>query len=83
MSELSAIEKINKDLPGIIGNSSEIYIIGHKIADFDSVGASLGLARLCQEYIDADKVFIVINDRDENLEPGLRKVKCEAKKITI
>lgn len=80
MSELSAIEKINKDLPGIIGNSSEIYIIGHKIADFDSVGASLGLARLCQEYIDADKVFIVINDHDENLEPGLRKVKCEAKK---
>lgn len=79
MPELSVIKKINKELPEIVGTSSEVYIIGHKNADFDSIGASLGLARLCREYISNDKIFVVLNDPNEILEPGLKRVKYESK----
>lgn len=79
MSELSVIKRANKELPKIIENSSEIYIVGHKTADFDSIGAALGLTRLCREYIDGSKIFIVLNDSDESLEPGLKRVKYDSK----
>ena len=79
MPELSVINKINKELPSIIGNSSEIYIIGHKTVDFDSIGAALGMARLCRKYIDNDRIFIVLNDKYETLEPGLKRIKYESK----
>jgi len=33
----------------LIGQSSQVFIMGHKIADFDAVGAALGIACLCRK----------------------------------
>lgn len=76
--DLSTIKKLNNELKKIISDSENIYIIGHKKADFDSVGASLGLARLCIEY--KDKVYVMINDSDETLESGLKTIIHEVEK---
>lgn len=74
--ELSTIKKFNSELLRLIFGSEEIYIIGHKTTDFDSIGASFGLARLCKKF--KDRVYVIINDSEENLEMGLKTIKHEA-----
>lgn len=70
--ELSRIKKINKELLKVISDSEDIYIIGHKTADFDSIGASIGLARLCKQF--KDEVYVIVSDTDEKLDSGLKTI---------
>ena len=43
----------------LIGQSSEIFIMGHKNADLDSVGAAMGISCLCRKK--NKKAFIVLD----------------------
>ncbi len=56
---------ISNELIATIKSASNILIMGHKFADFDSLGACVGLARIAM-YCGA-RVNIVINTADRNL----------------
>ena len=47
----------------LIGQSSSVYIMGHKNADLDSVGAAMGIACLCRKK---NKRFSIVLDLDNN-----------------
>ena len=47
----------------LIGSSSQVFIMGHKNADLDAVGAALGIACLCRKK---EKPFYVVLDLHEN-----------------
>lgn len=47
----------------LIGNSSQVFIMGHKNADLDALGAAMGVACLCRKK---DKKFYIVLDKDVN-----------------
>ena len=44
------IKKLKEILELGIKNSSNVFVVGHNNPDFDSIGSSIGLARLVKEY---------------------------------
>lgn len=56
---------IAHDLGNMIAESSNILIMGHKYADYDSLAAAVGIARLCLDK--GKKVNIISNENDINL----------------
>lgn len=50
-----------QSLAGLIKNSSNVFVMGHKFSDLDSLGASLGIARIAQAY-GKDTHIIIDND---------------------
>ena len=52
----------------LIGQSSQVFIMGHKNADLDAVGAAMGIACLCRKK--GKKAYIVL-DRENNSAGGL------------
>lgn len=56
-----------------ISQSSNVIIMGHRNADFDSLGSCVGIARLAMFC--GVKVNIIVNDRDPNLKKALEKLK--------
>ena len=57
-------------LTALMSRSDNVVIMGHRYGDFDSFGASLGIARLCM--LCGVKVNIAIDMRDKNLEPCIK-----------
>ncbi len=57
-------------LSALMAHSDNVIIMGHRFGDFDSFGASVGIARLCM--LCGVKVNIAIDLRDKNLEPCIR-----------
>ncbi len=47
----------------LIGNSSQVFIMGHRNADLDAVGAAMGVACLCRKK---NKKFYIVMDRELN-----------------
>ncbi len=47
----------------LIGQSSQVFVMGHKNADMDAVGAALGICCMCRKK--GKKAYIVL-DRDHN-----------------
>ena len=47
----------------LIGQSSSVFIMGHKNADLDAVGAALGIACLCRKK---NKPFYIVMDLEHN-----------------
>ena len=47
----------------LIGQSSEVFIMGHKNADLDAVGAAAGIAALCRKK---GKPFYIVLDTEHN-----------------
>ncbi len=47
----------------LIGQSSRVFIMGHKFADLDAVGAAMGVACLCRKK---NKEFHIIIDKEHN-----------------
>ena len=47
----------------LIGQSSRVFIMGHKNADLDAVGAAMGVACLCRKK---NKDFHIVIDREKN-----------------
>ena len=56
-----------------ISQSSNVIIMGHRNADFDSLGSCVGIARLAMFC--GVKVNVIVNDRDPNLKKALEKLK--------
>lgn len=52
----------------LIGNSSQVFIMGHKNADMDAVGAAMGVACLCRKK---NKKFYIVLDREVNVSKQL------------
>ncbi len=57
-------------LASLIARSDNIIVMGHRYGDFDSFGASVGIARLCM--LCGAKTNIAVDMRDKNLEPCIR-----------
>ena len=47
----------------LIGQSSKVFIMGHKNADLDAVGAAMGIACLCRKK---GKTFYIVIDEENN-----------------
>ena len=52
----------------LIGNSSQVFIMGHKNADMDAVGAAMGVACLCRKK---NKKFHIVLDQEKNVSKQL------------
>lgn len=50
----------------LIGQSSRVFIMGHRDADLDAVGAAMGIACLCRKK---GKEFRIVLDKDKNACP--------------
>ena len=48
----------------LIGNSSQVFIMGHRNADMDAVGAAMGVACLCRKK---NKKFAIVLDKEKNM----------------
>lgn len=57
-------------LTAIMGRSDNVIIMGHRYGDFDSLGASVGVAKLAM--LCGLKVNIAIDLRDKNLAPCIK-----------
>jgi len=58
------------DLTALMARADNVLIMGHRYGDFDSFGASIGVARL--SMLCGVKVNIAVDPRDKNLEPCIR-----------
>ncbi len=47
----------------LIGQSSQVFIMGHRNADLDAVGAAVGIACLCRKK---NKKFFIVLDQEKN-----------------
>ncbi len=47
----------------LIGQSSQVFIMGHRNADLDAVGAAMGIACLCRKK---NKKFAIVLDEEQN-----------------
>ena len=52
----------------LIGQSSRVFIMGHKNADMDAVGAAMGISCLCRKK---EKPFHIVLDLENNAASGL------------
>ena len=57
-------------LSSLMSRADNVIIMGHRYGDFDSFGASVGIARLCM--LCGVKTNIAIDMRDKNLEPCIK-----------
>ncbi len=75
---MSGILKMLKQvLESYILDASNIFIVGHNDSDFDSIGSAIGLKFLCE--ILGKEAYIIINDSDMELAPGVKLIKEEYK----
>ena len=54
-------------LSALMSRSDNVIIMGHRYGDFDSIGASVGIARLA--YLCGVKANIAVDPRDKNIAP--------------
>ena len=52
----------------LIGSSSQVFVMGHKNADMDAVGAAMGICCLCRKK---GKPFYIVMDLEENVAQNL------------
>ncbi len=65
----------SNSLMELIGQSSQVFIMGHKNADLDAVGAAMGISCMCRKK--GKKAYIVIdlqNNASQNLLEEIRRV---------
>ena len=58
----------------LIAKSGDVYIMGHKMADMDAVGAALGVCCLCRKQ--GKKAYIVIDQENNASEKLLEEVRA-------
>jgi c-di-AMP phosphodiesterase-like protein len=62
-------------LTAMIARADNVLIMGHRYGDFDSFGASVGIAKLSQMC--GTRTNIAVDMRDKNLEPCIRLMQSE------
>ena len=60
----------------LFGQSSEVFIMGHKNADLDSVGAAMGIACLCRKK--GKKAYIILDQQNNMAGRLLEEIRAEA-----
>lgn len=68
----SDIKKLREILETAIKNSSNVFIVGHNNVDLDSIGSSMGLARLVKEY--NKEAYIIVDDLEYNIQSSIISV---------
>ena len=63
---------IATEVKNLILKASNVIVMGHRFADHDSIGSSIGMARFAMQY--SSKVNIVVNTRDSNLKGIFKKL---------
>ena len=63
------VRKLKEILELEIKNSSNVFVVGHNNPDFDSIGSSIGLARMVKEY--NKDAYIIVDDLQLNLQSGV------------
>ncbi|MBQ9941068.1 MAG: DHH family phosphoesterase [Clostridia bacterium] len=63
---------VASELTGLMKESANILIMGHRFADHDSIGACVGIFRLAVQY--CDRVNIIVNSDDTNLKAVFSKL---------
>ena len=64
---------IASEVKNLIAWASNVIIMGHRFADFDSIGSNIGMARFAMNY--CDRVNIVVNLHDSNLKGVFAKLR--------
>lgn len=70
-------QDLKEVLTEVITDSSKVFIVGHNEPDFDSIGSAIALSAICR--ILGRKSYIIVNESDMSLEPGVKKIIDEAK----
>ena len=60
----------------LIGQSSEVFIMGHKNADLDALGAAMGIACLCRKR--GKKAYIILDQQNNMVGRFLEEVREES-----
>ena len=60
----------------LIGQSSEVFIMGHKNADLDALGAAMGIACLCRKK--GKKAYIILDQQNSMVGKFLEEVREES-----
>lgn len=68
----SDVKKLREILELEIKNSSNVFIVGHNNVDLDSIGSSIGLARLAKEY--NKEAYIIVDDLKYNIQSSIISV---------
>ena len=68
----SDVKKLREILELEIKNSSNVFIVGHNNVDLDSIGSSIGLARLAKEY--NKEAYIIVDDLEYNIQSSIISV---------
>ena len=71
-------KKLKELLEKSICNASKVFIVGHNAPDYDSIGSALALSVIAKNY--GKNVYIIVNDNDIGLDPGIKKILDENKK---
>ena len=64
---------VGTQLIRLMENADNVLIMGHQNGDYDSFGATVGMARFALQHFSADRVHIVVNRADRNLRSCLEK----------
>ena len=60
------------EIASLVGRADNVLIMGHRFGDYDSFGASVGMARLCMCF--GAKVNIVVNFSDVNIRHCIQRM---------
>ena len=58
----------------LIGQSSQVFVMGHKNADLDAVGSAMGVCCLCRKK--GKKVYIVLDEHNNAAEKLVEEIKA-------
>ena len=64
---------VGTQLIRLMENADNVLIMGHQNGDYDSFGATVGMARFALQHFSPDRVHIVINRADKNLRSCLER----------
>ena len=70
---------IAQSLAGLIKNSSQVFVMGHKNSDLDSFGASLGVARIAQAYGKKSCVIVDLDSIEQKTKDVVNLIKNKDK----
>lgn len=60
------------EIASLVGRADNVLIMGHRFGDYDSFGASVGMARLCMVF--GAKVNIVVSFSDTNIRECIQRM---------
>lgn len=66
------IRRLKETLESVTKSSSKVFIVGHDEPDYDAIGSAIGISIFSKEL--NENTYIVVNDTDIELEPGVKKI---------